>query len=121
MNPAGLMSRTATITRRIAGESKDEYGNPVPSEMVLTVACELQQKDSQEMTVDSDRQRTDWNLFTAPSALNSLGRTVDTTFDGGDVITIDGVTYEAYGPPWPARNPRTQAVTHLQAEVRRTV
>ena len=120
MNPAALMSRTCTITRRVNGDDVDDYGNPVPAESTITALCELQEASADEDTVDADRQVGDWNLFVAPTA-SSAGQTVVTSFDGSDTVTVDGVTYEVVGPPWPARNPLTQTLTHIQARVRRTV
>lgn len=124
MNPANLMSRTCTITHRVIGDDPDvdEYNNPQPTETTYTAACELQQFANEERTVDADLQRGDWNLFVAPTCTSSDGVTVDTdgVLTGSDTVTIDDVPYEVDGPPWPARNPRTQTVTHLQAKLRRT-
>lgn len=43
----------------------------------------------------------------------------DTLIDTGDAVIVDGHRYEVSGEPWVARNPRTQAVSHIEASLRR--
>lgn len=110
MNPARLMTNTATIIHVTADPTDpDEYGNPGEDTTTTTASCELQQTRRDEETVDADVQQETWTLFLEPAA----------TIDGGDRVTVDGVTYEVIGPPWPARHPRRGTVTHIEATVRR--
>lgn len=117
MNASRLMTREAIITRRSvpADPDVDEYGNPQLEESTIRVSCELQQASRSEQTVDADWQIGDWNLYLAATDLDGN----ETEIEGSDVVTIDGVDYEVIGPPWPARNPRTGALSHVEARVRR--
>lgn len=117
MNAQRLMTLEATITRRTmpADPDVDEYGNPIPTETTITVACELQQASRSEQTVDANWQIGDWNLYLAPT--DSDGN--ETELDGSDTVTVDGVPYEVVGPPWPARNPRTGVLSHIEARLRK--
>lgn len=112
MDPTRLMTLTATITHVAQTGAPDaDYGNPTDQTTTSTALCELQQQQRAEDTVDADRQSETWTLFIEP----------DATIDGGDRIEIAGVSYEVDGPPWRARNPRTQELTHIEALVRRVV
>lgn len=115
------MSLVCTIRHKTIGEATDEYNNPLEMVTEFTAACELQQLANDERTVDANLQRSDWMLFVAPTCTNSGGTIVETEIDGGDQVVVGGVTYEVDGPPWPARNPRTQTLTHIQVNLRRTV
>jgi hypothetical protein len=105
------MTLTATITHVAQSGAPDDYGDPTEQTSTTTALCEFQQQQRSEDTVDADRQSESWTLFVEP----------DATIDGGDRIEIDGVTYQVDGPPWHARNPRTQIETHIEARVRRVV
>lgn len=122
MNPAHLMTLTATITRTTTpvGAATDDYGNPIPVETTFSAACELQQVTRSEDTVDSDQQAHDWNLYLAPTG-TADDVIVETELDGSDRVAVAGVPYEVIGPPWPVRNPRTGALIMIEARVRRTV
>ncbi len=110
MNPARLMTNTATITHVAPNPANpDEYGNPGETTTTSSALCELQQKERDEEENDTAVQGETWNLFLVPSA----------TIDGGDRVAVGGVTYEVVGPPWRARHPRSGAITHIEATVRR--
>lgn len=112
MDPTRLMTRTATISHvEPDPDNPDAYGNPGLVTSVTTAACEIQQVSRSEDTVNTAQQSEDWSLFVHPDAL----------VEGSDRIVVDGVAYELVGPPWPARNPRTGVVSHIEAQVRRVV
>lgn len=109
MRPTRLMTRVATL-RTATLEGVDSYGNPQIRYVERTIKCELQQTSHDDDTVDAHTQTQTFNLFMPPA----------TPADGWAQIVVDGMTMELTGPPWQARNPRTQRITHLQATVRRT-
>lgn len=108
MDPTPLMTQTATITPQ-AGT--DAYGDPLPAGTPFDVACWLFQtrRDEKRTIVGEDMQAETWTLYLPPG----------TTVDGNDNVAVDGVTYEVVGPPWPAFNPRSRKVTHIEATLRR--
>ena len=110
MNPARLMTNTATITHVSPDASNpDEYGNPGETTTTTSALCELQQAQRDEEQDDTAVQTETWNLYLVPTA----------TIDGGDRVAVDGVTYEVIGPPWRARHPRSGDISHIEAPVRR--
>lgn len=110
MSIANLINRPCTITHRSEGEEKDGYGNVIPKEETIETVCELQQ--AQGFRSESEDQVSDnrWILF-LPAG---------TTVGAADTVTIDGEAYEFLAAPWPARNPRTGVVSHIEATVCRT-
>lgn len=119
MDPTRLFTLTATITHVEADPSDpDEYGNPGETTTETTTACELQQVQRSENTIDSAAQSEDWVLFLDPIGEDEGGYLVEVELEGSDRVVVSGLAYEVIGPPWPARNPRTGVITHIEARVR---
>lgn len=106
MSLAQLLNRSCTITHRVAGATRDEYGNNVPDETTTSTVCELQQRQRTE-TPDGTIARASW-LLVLPA---------DTEIASGDTVTVGTVAYEVDGDPWTARNPRTGDDSHIEATV----
>lgn len=105
---ADLMNRTCSVVRRYPSGTEDDYGNEIPGETTTVTVCEFQQRQrSEDEEVVSEEQ---W-LVILPAATN---------IDTADVLIVDEVEYELVGQPWPARNPRTKEVSHIEATVVRT-
>jgi hypothetical protein len=104
-----LLNRTCVLTLRSASEDKDDYGNERPSETTVTVLCELQQQQRTEQDLAGETSDTHWLLILPPG----------TQIGTGDSAEVDGHEYEVVGEPWKARNPRTQAQSHVEATLRR--
>lgn len=122
MDPTRLFTLTATITRvEPDPDNPDEYGNPGMTETEVTAACELQQVQRSENTIDSAAQAEDWALFVDPMGEDEGGYLIEVELEGSDRVEVGGVTYELVGPPWAVRNPRTQVITHIEARVRQVV
>jgi hypothetical protein len=111
VSPTHLLTRPATLIERVADpETPDEYGNPGWTETGIDTACELQQVGSSEALGDAV-QVTLWRLFLP----------AETPARGWDALRLEGddVLYELEGDPWQVRNPRTGAVSHVEASARR--
>lgn len=105
-----LINRECQILRRSASAEIDDYGNEVPDVDVVTTVWEVQQRVRKEH--DDAVADTDWVGFFLP------GEDVDS---GDAVVDVtSGHRFEIVGDPWPVRNPRTQAESHVEAGVRRT-
>jgi hypothetical protein len=104
---ADMLNRPCTITRRVDEGDTDEYGNPMATLHDLETVCELQQQTRGEN--DEDISATTWRLI-LPAGTHVSTR---------DTITVDGEEFEVTGDPWPARNPRTRVVSHIEATVER--
>lgn len=112
MDPTRLLTKSCTVTHRSPSPTlKDGMGDPLIVTTTETFACWLSQESRSENTVNADVQQQTWSLYLEPAAV---------TVQGDDVVTVDAVAYEVDGPPWPAHNPRTSIVTHIEATVRRT-
>ena len=110
MTLSALLNRSVTITRRLATGTEDDFGNLVPDEETVETTGELQQRDREEPGSMGEVSDTEWLLILRPG----------TALHSGDVISCDGEDYEVTGEPWQVRNPRTQALSHVEATVRRT-
>jgi hypothetical protein len=84
-------------------------GDPSPVETSAFYRCWLWQTQRTEATDNEDTQFEQWSVAFEP----------DTEIDGSARFTVDGVTYQLYGPPWTVLNPRTRRVSHLEATARR--
>lgn len=108
MSLATLMNRACTITHRQAG-TVDSYGDETTDETTVTTVCELQQQRRSETTDPGTIADSSW-LLILPA---------DTALGAGDTVTVSGEAYEVHGEPWTARNPRTDAASHVEATVRK--
>lgn len=108
MSIDALMNRPCGLLRRSPTGERDRFGNPKHDAVLIDTVCELQQRQRAEPGDDSELSDTTWALFLP------AGTDVRT----GDAIVVDDVTYELVGDPWDARNPRSRAVSHIEATVR---
>ena len=110
---SNLINRPCVIVRRSASGDIDELGNETSDEARIETVCEVQQAvgRSGEPPAQGEAADTSWAAFFPPG----------TQLDTGDAIEVEGIgTLEVVGAPWPARNPRTQVESHVEATVRRT-
>lgn len=105
-----LLNRPVTIVTRTDGDAEDEYGNAVPDESMTTTLGELQQERRDEPNTAGETSDSRW-LLILPAG---------TVINTGDAVIVDSEVYEVVGAPWPARNPRTGVVSHVEATLRRT-
>lgn len=106
---SNLLNRPCVITRRLESTSTDRYGNEIPDEDLVTTVCELQQQRRDEHDLQGETSDTGW-LLILPAG---------TALATGDGVDVDGHSYEVFGEPWAARNPRTKADSHVEATLRR--
>lgn len=107
---SALLNRPLTIINRTDDGDEDEYGNAVPAEAFVDVVGELQQQRRDEPDAEGETSDTRW-LLVLPAG---------TVIGTGDGVICDGEAFEVVGAPWMARNPRTGAVSHIEASIRRT-
>jgi hypothetical protein len=108
---SNLLNRPCTITRRSTSSSVDEYGNPIDSVSNVETVCEIQQRSRDEQDDQAETSDTLWLLVLPPG----------TVIDTSDKVHVPGLgDFEMVGAPWPARNPRTQQESHVEATLRRT-
>ena len=109
MSLTNLINRPCTIT---TGIETDDFGiDPDPATPApVTTVCELQQRQRGENADDGEVSWTDWIAFFP----------VGTLIDTADTVTVDGHNYEVVGEPWVARNPATEADSHIEATLWRT-
>lgn len=105
-----LLNRTAWVIRRTESENDtDDYGNPIPDEVQFEVRCEVQQINRTEQPEGSPAS-ADWTGF-FPAG---------TDLDSSDSVIVEGLAeFELQGEPWAVRNPRTRAMSHVEATLRR--
>lgn len=103
-----LLNLPVTIVRRQSSGSTDELGNATSSETEVEATAEIQQRQRGEH--DDAVAQSDWIGFFHP----------DEDIDSSDRVVCDLGTFEVIGDPWPVRNPRGQAVSHIEASLNRT-
>lgn len=116
MDPTRLMTQAATITPRVPADETDEYNDEVIEEgstIRLSGAVGdgvLVQQASRTEVVGGANVTVETLMLFLPLGVR---------FTAADEITIDGVSYEADGPPAPQWNPRLKRYTHVEATVKR--
>ena len=112
MNVEHLLTSTAVVTFTTADpDVLDDFGDPTTTTTSRSFRCWLSQIHRAEATSNQDVQQETWVLYLDATAAD---------VDGFDRVTVDGKTYDVAGPPWPAINPRTRQLTHVECTVRRT-
>ena len=109
MSVFNLMVQPLTISK-IGGSTLDAYGNTVPSPVGAPVAVKgyLEQSESVETLNDRDTVVSTWQVF-LPAGTN---------VNAFDRVGFNGQTSEVDGAPWQVFNPRTGAVSHIQAKLK---
>ncbi len=110
MTLAALLNQSCTITTRTDSGTVDRYGNPAQTEASTATTCYCEQRTRTESKDGKGEvQQEEW-LVVLPAG---------TTVNGLDQITVGSLVLEVVGPPWPVRNPRTQAESHIECTARK--
>lgn len=116
MNPSGLLPLTATVTQVEQTGPPDAFGDPTEVTTTATFKCWIWRGGAQsaitESTANQNLQSDEYLIALEPAAEGEI--------DGTDRVTVNGITYEVDGPLWPALNPRTNQVSHIEGVLRRT-
>jgi hypothetical protein len=109
MLDTSLLTRAAVLEHREQTGPPDDYGTP--SDVIVTeaVLCEFQQRERSEADGMGEVGSEQWLVVLPPAV-------VATTWDR---LLVDGAAYEFIGPPWAVRHPRTGAISHVEATVKR--
>lgn len=117
MTLASLINEPCTITNWTTpnpltdtgdGPDYDEFGNIAPVDETIDTVCYREQRSTIEVTVDENTVTADW-LF-----MFGAGTDIAAT----STITVGDDTFAVVGKPWPARNPRTRTVHHVECNAR---
>ena len=104
------MLRQALTIQTTALGAADAHGvESIVVTATTAVLGEIQQKESIELQVDRDTVISNWSGIFAPY-------TAITPYDR--VVTADGRVFEVVDHPWPAFNPRTGHVDHIEVNLR---
>lgn len=106
---SSLINKPCTLLVRTDGR-EDAHGNAEQDETAVAAVCELQQRRRDEPALQNELSVTEWDAF-FPAG---------TVAHTGDGLLVDGAEYEFVGDPWPVRNPRSGAISHVEATVRRS-
>ena len=103
-----LLTRPCTLIVRTPGPA-DGYGDPTWTETRTEARCHAEQRTASEPG-DPHYQADEWRVVLDATAV----------LDGLDAIVIDGLQFEVVGPPWMAKDSRTNADHHFELRARRT-
>ena len=110
MTVTALLTLPCTITRRAYTGATDRYGSPTPTETHTDALCELQQRQRTEHEDEGETIDGTW-LLVLPAG---------TLIGPSDSVSVQGSgDFDVHGEPWPVRNPRTGAPSHIEATLRR--
>lgn len=109
MMDLSLLTRTCTIEHVRATGTPDDYGTPTPEVTTSDTHCEFQQRQRTEDQNLAEIGQETWLLVLPP----------DTDVTTYDRVVVEGLRYEMVGPPWYVRHPRQEAMSHIEATVRR--
>lgn len=116
MNPLRLLPLTATVAQVDQTGPPDAFGDPTEVTTIATFRCWIWRGQAEsavtESTANENVQSDQYRIALEPAAAGEI--------DGHDRVTVDGLTYEVDGPTWPALNPRTNQITHVEGIIRRT-
>lgn len=112
MDPSRLLRSSITVEHRVADGPPDEMGDPTDEVTTTTFLGYVWQTTVNEETSNTEVATEEWGL--------ALERRAAGLIDSGDTVVAEGITFEVHGPPWPARNPRTQLVEYVQAKLVRS-
>lgn len=107
-----LINRPCTILTE-DDDDFDDFSEGRPSRSSHSTVCEIQQADAIEADNEGEVSRSDWVGYFLPADSEYLNT-------ASAVVVPELGTFELVGAPWPARNPRTQAVSHVETKLRRT-
>jgi len=112
MTLANLINRPCSILTADDSEH-DDFSEGRPTREGHDTVCEIQQAEATEAANAGEVSRTDWKGFFLVADYALL--------DTASAVEVDEIgTFELVGAPWLARNPRTQANSHVEANLRRT-
>ncbi len=109
MMDLSLLTRPCTIEHVVATGPPDDYGTPTDVVTLTATLCEFQQRQRTEDQNLAEIGQETWLLVLPPD-------TAVTTYDR---VVVDGFTFELVGPPWYVRHPRQEALSHIEATVKR--
>lgn len=84
-----MMTKDATILRRVESGKKDRYGNALVETVEDDVRCAFQQRDRSESEDGGELSKARWNLWLP----------YGTELDTGDAVRVNGRVYEVEGEP----------------------
>lgn len=111
MNVARLLKVDAVVTSVSETGADDVFGDPTEETTTATYKAWSWQTSASDDTVGTNLQSAERKIALHRSAAGQV--------DGGDRITYEGIEYEVEGPPWIARNPRTNRIEYVEATVKR--
>ena len=103
-----LMNQPLTI-QTVSGTTIDAYGNTIPGPLgppTATVGY-LELKETIEYLLDRETVVSKWKVFLPANTVVAYR----------DFVTFQAQKFEIDGEPWHVYNPRTQQVSHLEANL----
>lgn len=113
MDLSRLLRQTITVEHVTADGPPDGMGDPTEEVTTSSFLGWLWQTTvPTDSTANTSVSTEQWEVALDRSAAGQL--------DAGDTIVADGLRFDVDGPPWSARNPRTQVVEYVHARLVRS-
>lgn len=108
MNPARLIKLPGVLSVVTQDGPVDETNDPTEQIVTADVLCWYEQATADDDTGGTNQQTETHRLYFRDGV----------TVTGYDHLAVDGHRFQILGPPWPAKNPRTGVVEHIEAKGR---
>lgn len=113
MDLSRVLRQTITVEHTTSDGAPDGMGDPTEETTSTDFRGWVWQTSVPgDTTANTNVSTEQWELALERSAAGQI--------DAGDTIIADGIRYDVDGPPWSARNPRTQLVEFVHARLVRS-
>lgn len=102
-----LMTEPCEIIIRTEDGAPDRYGNPTDTETIHVTRCYAEQRSTVAAGPEQQILQGRWKMTFPP----------ETPIDGWAAVKLGTRTFEVIGFPWYVRNPRTGAISHVEADL----
>lgn len=125
MDPSRLLRQPIIVEHVTQDGPPDPMGDPTEVRTWTRFLGYVWQTTVTEQTANTNVATEDWQLALERSAAGNID-TGDRIYadgqldDDGNYIEGTGEAFDLDGPPWPAKNPRTQLVEYVHARLVRS-
>lgn len=124
MDPRGLMRTPIVIEQRRAGSSEDDMGDPTNVITYVATKGFIWQDQRRDQSANTAVDFEQWRGALDPIIIGAI-RSNDVlhehaTIDEDGNLVPGTATFEVYGPPYEATNPRTLGRPFVEVSLRRT-
>lgn len=124
MDLSRLLRQPIVIEHTTQDGPPDGMGDPTELTTWSTFLGYVWQTTETERTAGGQVEREEWRLALQPAAAGQIDAgdriIANGSVDSAGALLPGGEAFDVAGPPWPARNPRTQRIEFVTAKLERS-